>query len=69
MQPGEWRVLYEEMFKEKLKVDTEAHRKLKKAVENAKAKHHRENPKDKERLQGAHRAARRSTCFKDATRD
>ena len=42
---GEWKALYQSMFGEELKPGTEVHRKIKKDIENARAKYHKDHPK------------------------
>ena len=46
------------MYGEELKTKTEAHKKLKKAIENAKVRYHKQHPKALERHKEAVDAAR-----------
>lgn len=43
---GEWKALYEEMFGEKLVTGSEAYKKLRKTIDNAKLKHKKQYPDD-----------------------
>ena len=65
----EWMILYQEMFGEELKKKTEAHRKVKRAIENAKAKWNHNFPNGLKEFKEAQEAMRQHPYFGDASKE